>query len=225
MITLTAAGPRPVVAHEPVAPAAAAGWAGAAPLACRLEGAGDGPSRRHRPGGRRGRASGLPARDHAAAIPGRHSRPDPIRALRPRIWSADRLSNWPPKRRSPTASSCTPRSTRAPGPTTDWATTPRSWFRPPVSWWPAPASCTSRSRPATTRTPTSGPDPPTTTPTRCTSPTAWTPASACRRAGTNGSRKSPATTHSAAPKSSSTQRRSARSRCSPRSTRSRCGSR
>ncbi len=68
-----------------------------------------------------------------------------------------------------------------------------------------------------------GPAP--TTPTRSTRPTVWTPASACRPAGTNGSPRSPAATRWPAPRSSSTPPPSAPSRSSPTSTPARCGSR
>ena len=159
MITLTAQS-RTVVAHQPVGPSAAACRPGAAPVAPRCQGAGDGSSRCHRPGGRRRRASGLPSGDHAAAVPGRHpGRPQSGCHGRGSGRRAD-LRTGRRGRRSPTASTCTPRCTRTHPPTTASGSTPRSWFRPQASWWPAPASCTSRSPPATTRTPTSEPDPP-----------------------------------------------------------------
>ena len=154
MIITTAIGPRLVVAHHTVGPAAAAGRAGAAPVAPRRQGTDDRPARRHRPRGRRGRASGVPARDHAAALPGRHPGGAESRRFRRGISSMGRRSHWRRRPRPRTASSCTPRSTSAPPPTTGSASTPRSWCRPRVSWWRAPASCTSRSPPAITRTPT-----------------------------------------------------------------------
>ena len=225
MITLTATAPDPLSRTTP---------SDRPPLRVGLvqhrwrpgfEGAGGRPSRRHRPGGGRGRASGLPARDHAAALPGRHPGRRPIRV---RGRGSGRRTDLRTGRRGGDRqrhlrARLAVRERRADdglGYNTAILVSPAGELVARTRKLHIPISAGYyedtyfRAGPADEATRT-----------RCTSPTVWAPASACRPAGTNGSRKWPATTHSAVPKSSSTQRRSAPSRCSPRSTRSRCGSR
>ena len=225
MITLTAPAPEPLSRSTPSERPAAAGRTGPAPLAARPRRARRRPARRHRPRRRTRRRGGVPARDHAAALPRRHpGRAEPHRAGRGPGRTAP-PSSWPPRPRPPTASSCTPRCTRSPPTPTVWATTPRSWSPPTASWWAAPASCTSRSRPGyyedTYFRPGPADDPyPVYAPGRS--------GRAHRHADLLGRmvpRGRPQLLARPAPRSSSTPPPSAPSRSSPTSTPARCGSR